>query len=178
LFANRPQNILLRIVTLALCSLACAETDPRADLVKQKVEEISKALISGAFGKVVDLTYPKIVEMIGGRDKMIKLLDSTVQQMRDDGTVFTAVKVGTPSEFRSAGSDLFVIVPTSIELKVPGGKLTQKAFTVGISSDAGRTWSFVDGANLNDDKIKIVVPNFPATLQLPSKQPPVFERTP
>jgi hypothetical protein len=39
-------------------------------LVKSKVEEINQALIKGEYDKVVDLTLPKLVEKLGGRDKM------------------------------------------------------------------------------------------------------------
>jgi hypothetical protein len=145
--------------------------------VRQKVDEISAALISGNFAKVVDLTYPKVVQMVGGREKMIDLLKAGTQEMLAHGSAITAVVVGTPSEFRTVGKEVFVVVPSSITLSVPGGKLTQKSFTVGVSSDAGRTWFFVDANNLGGEKIKMVFPTFPATLQLPPR-PPVFERMP
>jgi hypothetical protein len=151
--------------------------DPRKKLVRQKAIEISQALVAGDFATVVQLTYPKVVEMTGGSDKMIALLQTGMQKMKGNGVEITSVKVGTPSEFHTAGADLFAIVPTAIELKVPGGKLTQKSFVVGISADAGETWLFADGNGLSADQVKTVFPNFPDSLPLPAPQPAAFKAT-
>ena len=151
--------------------------DPRKKLVRQKAAEISQALAAGDFGTVVRLTYPKVVELAGGSEKMIGHLQTGMQKMKSNGVAIASVKVGSPSEFQAAGADLFAIVPTAIELNVPGGKLTQKSFVVGISSDAGQSWLFADGNGLGADQVKTVFPNFPDSVPLPAPQPAVFKET-
>ena len=115
--------------------------------------------------------------MTGGSGKMLGLLQSGMQKMKSNGVEITNVKVGTPSEFHAAGADLFSVVPTAIELKVPGGKLAQKSFVVGISSDDGETWLFADGNGLTAEQVKNIFPNFPDSLPLPEPQPPAFKAT-
>ena len=40
-------------------------------VVKQKAAEINDALLKEDFGKFADLTHPKVVELMGGRQKMM-----------------------------------------------------------------------------------------------------------
>jgi hypothetical protein len=56
-------------------------------------------------------------------------------------------------------------------MKHPKGKFIVKSYLLGISSDNGKTWKFVDGAGL-DDKITGGLPKLPAKLKLPEKQKP------
>ena len=149
--------------------------DPRKKRVREKAREISQAMVDGNFATVVRLTHPKVVEMAGGSDRMVSLLQSGMQKMKSNGVAVTGVKVGSPSGFQAAGADLFAIIPTAMELTVPGGKLTQKSFVVGVSPDTGATWFFADGNGMTADKVKTVFPHFPDSLPLPAQQPAVFK---
>src|SRR5947209_2876407 len=59
------------------CLIAQAADDKLVkQVVKQKVEEINEAVIREDFGKVLDLTHPKVVEEMGGREKAITQLQA------------------------------------------------------------------------------------------------------
>jgi len=144
-------------------------------LVKKSAEEINDAIVNEDFGKVVDLTYPKVVELIGGRTRMITVLESGAKDMKSKGERFGAVKVGDPSAPVKSGSDLFVVVPFQQEMKVPGYKLLQKTFVIGVSNDQGKTWTFVNG-DLDVKTVRQVLPNLPDELKLPAREKPVSEK--
>jgi hypothetical protein len=167
-----------RIAILALCSVAGAQTDPRIDLVKQKADELGRATVAGNFGLVLDMTYPKIVEQMGGREKALGIIETWMKTTRDQGIEILTFRIGAPSEFKTGGSDLFIVIPTEVDAKLRDGKLTTKSFLVGISSDQGKTWFFADGAQLNEENIKSMFPKFPAALKLPAKTPPVVTKNP
>ena len=40
----------------------------------------------------------------------------------------------------------------------------------------GKHWTFVDGAGLDDEKVKVIIPNPPKELKLPAKAEPVIEK--
>lgn len=62
-------------------------------------------------------------------------------------------------------------------MKVPGGRATAKSFLLGISTDKGKTWTFVDGNGIGDEKVKRkLLPNLPAEFKLPKKEKPVFRK--
>lgn len=156
---------------LCFCT-AFAVDDPSAkQVVVERAEELTKALIKEDYDKVADLTHPRVVESVGGRKKMIE----GMRQLKEAGYELRSFKLDTPSEPVNARSELYIVVPGQIEMKVPGGKTLQKSFVIGVSTDEGKSWSFVNG-DLELDQLKKVLPNLPDKLKLPKRQKPVFQK--
>jgi hypothetical protein len=173
----------IRILGLALVlGFATAHAPaPAADqptlkeILKGKVEEMNRALLKEEYGKVADLTHPKIVKMMGGREKMVAAMKLGTADMKSKGFSIRSVKVDDPSDPVAAGSDLFAVLPFVIEMTAPGGKILQKSFVIGVSSDEGKTWVFVNG-DVDTKQVKQILPNLPDQLKRPEKQKPVFEK--
>jgi hypothetical protein len=157
-----------RIAILALCSLVGCQTNSKSGLVKQKAGTLGKAMVTRNYAVVIDMTYPKIVEMMGGRETAIDILKS-VEKM---GVAILGVRMGVPSDFQNGGADLYTVIPTEIEAKVPSGRMTGKFFMLGISSDQGKTWFFVEGAQLNEDNAKSIFQNFLRRSSCPQRPRP------
>lgn len=72
-------------------------------------------------------------------------------------------------------------MPHTVSLRQRGGRdsgrLELHASLVGISEDAGRTWSFLDAASLQDPAVLEVYPEL-AGLELPAPAEPVFHLDP
>ena len=168
-----------RICCFALVASCCAAT--AADdttlkkVVKAKAEEIHNAIFKEDYNKVIDLTHPNVLKMLGSRDKMIALLESGMKEMKSRGFAFRSATMDDPSDPVTAGDDLYIVVPFLLEMKAPGGKLLQKSFVIGVSSDQGKTWTFVNG-DQEMKKIKQVLPDLPDKLKLPERQKPTFEK--
>jgi hypothetical protein len=65
----------VRCALFCLFALTCS-AQPTDDaeikhIVMKKVIELNDAVMKEDLGKVADLTHPKVVELLGGRDKMI-----------------------------------------------------------------------------------------------------------
>jgi hypothetical protein len=153
------------------------EDKKEAAAVKEKAEEVCKLFLKGDFAKFADLTHPAVVKEAGGRDKIIELLTMKVKDLKDRGIEFVSMKVADPTDAATAGDERYVVVPYALEMKVPDGKATVKTYLLAVSSDKGKTWTFVDGAGLKDDAMrKKVLPNLPEALKLPKDEKPVFEK--
>jgi uncharacterized protein (TIGR03067 family) len=155
------------------------ETDQNASLkdsVKAKAEEVNNALMRHDFGKVVDMSHPKVIEMGGGRDKTISMMEARSQDMKSRGVVIRSATVGEPSDPVKSGAELFIVVPFRLEMTFPGGKAFQDSFVIGDSVDQGKTWVFVDGTG-DTKTIKQILPNLPEQLYLPAQQRPILEKT-
>ncbi len=65
-------HIISVIIALGVCAQAPGSSaDPqtkRFNLLRARLWRTGAALASGNYARLVDLTYPKVVEMIGGRD--------------------------------------------------------------------------------------------------------------
>jgi hypothetical protein len=102
-------------------------------------------------------------------------MEAGTKEMKSQGFGFKSVKVDDPSDIIPAGTELYVVVTFQMEMKAPGGKLTSKSFVIGVSPDAGKTWTFING-DMDIKSVKQVLPDLPDKLKLPDKQKPVFEK--
>ncbi len=165
---------LFAVIVVVAPAFAADPPSPK-QVAKERVEELNTAVIKEDYAKVVDFTHPKIVELIGGREKMIAVMEAGTKDMKAKGFALRSVKVDEPSEPVVAGAEQYVVVPFLLEMKAPGGRLLQKAFVIGVSGDTGKTWTFVNG-DLDLAKVKLVLPKLPEDLKLPKREKPVFEK--
>ena len=171
-------SAILCLAFLALC-LAWPGTaaDAQITLIKAKAEETSNALVQGDYGKMADLTHPKLVEQVGGRAKMISMIELGMKEMKAQGIEFKSATVEAPSAVVKEGGHLFSVVPFTLKMSVPGGAMSQKSYLIASSADGGKQWHFVDGSGVDDEKLKLMYGSVPLKLKLPAKVPPVIERT-
>jgi hypothetical protein len=175
------KHLTLLILTLvALCS-ELANADPQTERIRKLAAEDSAALTSGDYARLVQLTYPKVVEMIGGRDKMIETLQRGSEDMKARGSAILGAEVGEPKDVVTAGDKQFAIVPMTVRVQVADGTLRSKGFLIAVSEDRGKTWTFIDGAGLvrepgkEKEKLAQILPDFPSQLSLPAREQPVLE---
>jgi hypothetical protein len=168
-------TLALAVILFCFCTSVRAEeaATSKTVVVKQKAVEVGQAFLKGDYAKVADLTYPKIVEALGGREKMITATEAAVKRLRAQGITFKSYAVKEPSEFLTEGTNTFTVVPTVIEMTIPGGRSISRSFLLGVSPDSGKTWTFADGTGLQSqpDREKLL-PKLPAALKLPAEQEP------
>jgi hypothetical protein len=155
------------------CFALQAKEQPKSVVVKEKAQEVGQAVLKGDYAKVADLTYPKVVEQMGGRDKTIATIKKTMKQLKEQGFALLSYKVDDPGEFLTEAENTFVVVPTTNQMTAPGGKMVGKSYLLGISSDGGKTWRFVEGSALGNKTMRDkYLPKLPAKLKLPKHQKP------
>jgi hypothetical protein len=164
------KRLLNSVFLAALCSIAFAQTDdPRIGLIKKGAGAIGTAMVAGKYAVVLDLTYPAILDLMGGREKALGYVEKQLDDMKEKGISIVSFTAGDPSEIKAGGSELFAAIPTTIEMKAPQMKITGKSFLVAISQDQGKSWSFADGSNLTPEIMQAMFPKFPPELKLPEK---------
>jgi hypothetical protein len=165
------------VLLVVCCITAQANDEAKSAVVKQKAQEVGQAVLKGDYAKIADLTYPKVVEAMGGRDRMIAETEAAMKQMKERGITFRSQTIGDPSGFLTEGGNTFTVLPTTIEMTVPGGRAVSKSYLLGISADGGKAWTFADGSGLDtQEKRDKLLPKLPAKLKLPEKQKPEFIR--
>jgi hypothetical protein len=166
---------LLAVFTLSCLIAQNATADPQMERIRQAAQENSTALTKGNYDRLVDLTFPKVVELIGGRKKMIELLRSGTEDMKAHGSELLGAEVAEPKEVITSGKRRFAIVPVTVRVKVPEGTLRSQGFLLAISMDEGKTWTFIDGAGLTKENLAQLIPDVPSQLALPAKEEPILE---
>ena len=138
--------------------------------LKVQAEMLAKATVEGDFAKVADLTYPKLVEAFGGKEKMIAVLKNDSAQMKTEGFELAAMTIGEIKQIAKIETEVFAVVPLKITIKSPDGKEVGESSMLGISSDNGVNWKFISG--MNQEKFKAAFPKAAEKLQIPEEKPP------
>ena len=157
---------------------AATPAQTQLEVIKARAEESAKAMLANDFGKLADLTYPKVVELMGGRAKMIAYLEKEIGKMRADGFDFLSANIGQPGAVIKSGDKLFSVVPMTLKMKVPGGVLRSESFLLGIAGADGRAWTFVSGAGMDEPRMKLIIPEAVGKVPLPPFKEPVLEKNP
>src|SRR5690349_17467306 len=101
---NTIRATLFCVITIAIYSTSARAEEPakpQPAVVKQKAGEVGQAFLSGDYGKVADLTYPKIVEQLGGREKMVATTDAEMKKLKAKGISFKSYAAKDPGEFHT-----------------------------------------------------------------------------
>lgn len=157
---------------LLISCLAFGQVDRQK--IKEQAEITARSLLDGDYETFLKYTYPKVIEMVGGPDKLIALLRQGKIEMGQQGISFESVTIGEPSETVKAGDEIHCLVPQTIFLKVPNGKIKSESYLLAVSKDNGNNWFFIDTANLSNDNVKSVLPNYNSKLKIPRKKEPVL----
>ena len=145
-----------------------------SDIIKEQAETMSQFLLKKNFKSFTQFTYPKLVEMMGGEQKMIETLEKASTQMEADGTAYLNVTIGEPSRVLSFQNEMQCIIPQTLEIKVPNGRVLTKSSLIAISIDNGKSWYFVDTSGKDIQTMKKVLPNLSEELIIPVKKKPTF----
>ncbi|MEO3404679.1 hypothetical protein AAFN85_12305 [Mucilaginibacter sp. CAU 1740] len=137
-------------------------------VVKQQANAMAQSMIKGDYKTIVNYTYPKAVQLAGGKEKMINLIATGVQQMKNASITFESVTVGDPGKFYKAGNEIHCLLPENLIMSSPKGRLAMHSHLLAVSSDGGKNWSFLDMNNSSTDKVRQLIPNFNPELKIPA----------
>lgn len=165
------KKLILFALFLSSTVLADAQIDPKN--IKSQATESSIALVVGDYPTLVKHTYPKVVEMMGGGEKMIAMVKRGRADLEAQGIKIDTSMVRDPSATVKAGDEIHCLIPQTVILNIPNGKVRSENYLIGISQDGGKHWYFIDTAQITMANVKDVLPNYNMDLIIPQAKPPV-----
>jgi hypothetical protein len=154
-----------KLLVIILFPLALQAQNPV--VVKQQATLMAQSMTRGDYKSIVKYTYPKAVQMAGGKEKMTDMIGAAMQQMKAAGISFESVTVGAPGKFYKAGKEIHCLLPETIVMTSPKGRLAMHSNLLAVSGDSGKSWSFLDMNNSTADKVKQLIPNFNPAMKIP-----------
>ena len=179
------RSLLVAIVMLLAPLPTEAESSPTVPKISKEASSTARrdaqasfdAFLKGDVEKFASFMYPGAVKLLGGKEKMVAMLRRGLEDMKAQGTRFKSANASEPEHVVIAGQDLLTIVPVKQVMIVPDGELHISSHLLGISSDNGKSWTFVDTVKLTPENVRSVVPHFNPDLKLPPKQQPTLVPT-
>ena len=138
-----------------------------------RAQEVNDAFRRRDFGRMVDLTYPKVIETAGGRDKMIAALAKGIKEMESDGVSVLSSTAGSPTQIVHVSEWIYAVVPTTLKVKAKDGIFQTESSMIGISADQGANWTFIDAGGKDHTQLLGFLPVPSDKLRLPVEKEPV-----
>jgi hypothetical protein len=137
--------------------------------------EIANAVVTEDFETVADMTYPKCLEMMGGRDHIITVQKQMRGETLASGGSIEIERVDDPGDIVESQSVFYSYVPVVARIRRPMPKQVylMKSIYIAVSLDRGKTWKFIDDAGIPMREIyKQMIPTWPSSLDMPPKEVP------
>jgi hypothetical protein len=142
--------------------------------IKQHAETCAAALANNDYELFAKYTHPKLVEGLGGKERLILQIKNGMDQMSARGFSIQEVTIGSPGKPKEINSTILSIVPQYHYIKTQAGFIEIDSHLLGISEDAGSTWHFIDLAKVTKAQLHSVFPSFGGELELPPRAKPRF----
>jgi hypothetical protein len=163
-----------RVLFILILPLSLLAQD--TTVVKEQAEILAKAVVKGDYKILVDHMYPKLIQMMGGREKMLSMADTSMTKLKTQGIIFESATIGSPGKFYKAGAEIHCLVPETITIKLPSGHLVAQSNLLAVSSDGGKNWTFIDLNKNTIDEIPKIFPFFNNDLKIPEPSQPVVQQ--
>jgi len=137
-----------------------------------RAKELEDALGHKDYAKVVDLTYPKLIEYAGGREKLLAAMTKELKTMEAEGVEIVSSTASPPSQFVHEGNGIYAVVPITSKFKAQDCMFKVEGSLIVISTDGRQTWTFVDATGKDQTELKKILPNLDK-LKLPPEKEPV-----
>ena len=170
--------LLLFVGSTLFCKAQTGATDTTniQHRIKKQAEIMGNFFIKEDYQSFVKYNYPDLIDMMGGAKKMAGTLEKMVNDMKSQGAVFSSIKFGQPFEFVRTEDELQCLIPQTLEMKVPNGRMVTVSALIAVSKDEGENWYFIDTGGKDMITVKQIVPTLSNELILPPKQGPIFYR--
>ncbi|HEX6718574.1 MAG TPA: hypothetical protein VF088_15815 [Pyrinomonadaceae bacterium] len=144
---------------------------------KIQANELNDAMLAGDYEKAANLTYQKLIQLIGGRAKYLSVLKEGMSQTQSDVFRVISIVSDEPTQIVEVGADVYAVLPTTTKIKVAEGILIGQSSLIGVSNDRGEHWTFVS-AGRGQEQLRMLFPAVADRLKIPEQKQPVLQRAP
>jgi hypothetical protein len=167
------RSLLLGLALIALTVSSHAQAPTATDSLEAQAYRMVNGLLTGDYNTFIHYVHPKVIQISGGAGALRQALQQMTRQFSMAGLNFESVKIDSASAIINAGPTYQATIRQHTTMKTQQGRMVATTTLIGISSDNGLHWRFVDTNNKTMDQVRQLLPNVSEKLTIPSQQPPV-----
>lgn len=165
--------MIIRLLALTLVAWltlqGSAQDEKMTETVKGQVKKIMDATVAGDYRTVLDLTHPKVLEMMGGKETALKEVEKGMNMLKSQGFTFKVKDIGSPAIVKSE-KEHYSVTPFVMIVTGLGKKVTSSSALIGVSADAGKTWKFINLESQGEKGVRTILPDLPASVVIPKPE--------
>ncbi|MCS7004389.1 MAG: hypothetical protein NZM38_03585 [Cytophagales bacterium] len=140
--------------------------NPFQDSILSQAERMYAYFFQQDFKSFLNYTYPKVIELSGGREKLIRQMKKEIQDYQKSNIIYKKVVFREPSHIVKAGEELHCLVPRESFFEMDGENHRLVSKMLAISQDSGKHWFFLEIDRQDKTLIKKILPHFNEDLLL------------
>src|ERR1700712_2260742 len=142
-------------------------TDKQYSALKADADSCATNLIKGNYARLADFICPQFIEMMGGKEKMVRSMLEQAKEMRSRGIFLKAIVIDTVQNIVESEKDLYCYLREEIKISKVGEIVTTFSYQLAYSHDNGLHWYITDTAGLKGQDPKKYFPTYPSSLIMP-----------
>ncbi|WP_303316616.1 hypothetical protein Q4Q34_07370 [Flavivirga abyssicola] len=163
-------TILMLLLFCGSISFAQSTEELKASALRD-AKIASQATLKMDFDKLLDYTYPSVLELMGGKEKAIDLLKSTFDSMKKDGFVFEKAEILGVSDVVFEDDQYRCYIEGFNQMIVGDKRIKSKSYLFGIYNSEAKFWYFMEAKQLkNTAMMDLVFPDFKTSLKIPEDE--------
>ncbi len=168
-------HLVIGLIFLGTTSFVCAQNQTPAMAtaypnLPAQAKEYGDAFVRGDVEKLVELTYPKYIEIAGGKQKLISVGNATRKQFERDAMQLISWMPIEVTQFLEESGSLYAVAPMAMRTKGRGFETEDYDCLIAVSNDRGEHWTFVSSTCV---RLKDAFPQVAEKLVLCSEKQPV-----
>lgn len=158
--------LLIVIAIIANFTHSYAQKDPE---LKNALAKMTTASTAHDAQATVNLTSPRLVKQMGGREAALDLISGALAQLQTQEIKIDSVINYVDLDIYTLDNIEYSFFPQLIVMSIPDSskKMIAYATLMAIKEPKSKNWTFLDYENLNDDQIKILLPEFVDKVDFP-----------
>jgi hypothetical protein len=162
------KKVILFFISLSFCLTLQAQE--YLTTLNSQANKMVSAVIKGDYVTLLKYTHPKVITMMGGREKANTILKQGMEKLKTSGATFEKAAIGKPQQVMVSKSNIQCLVPQISDITVMGTKIHSVSYLFCITYNAGKDWYFLDTGNSNEDKVRKMIPEMNAKLVIPKSE--------
>jgi len=161
------RSFLLTVIAIIVnFTSSYAQKDPELKIALSKMTAASTSYNAQA---IVNLMSPRLIRPMGGRENALKLIKSSLAEIKKHHITVDSVINYTDREIAKVNNIEYCIFPQLIVLGIQDStkKMIKHATLMAIKEPSVKGWTFIDYNSLNEEKMKILFPELLGKLDFP-----------
>ncbi len=115
--------------------------------LNQQLQEMKGYFLAEDYQSFANYTYPKILEMMGGKANMVSATKQAMEQMKSQGFEVVGLRFKDGSKVLKHDGEMQYSLLQVMTMQTPQGKVEAEYTLIAISEDGGDNWTFMDTSN-------------------------------
>ena len=145
------------LILIITSTLTSAQTEN--ENLNSQLGEMKKSLLEGDYENYTNYVYPKLIELVGGKENMRIATESGINSMKAGGLSIIDLRFKDANKFLKKGEELQCSLTQVTVMQTPDGKIEEEYALIAISDDKGDNWTFINTDGKDKETVLKAFPN-------------------